>query len=81
MIDFIDPTLKSSVERKKNAEKSFARLSVYILILIIVILTIWVFFSVSNSRIDTKQDNRIDINGNLQSTQVPDRLEPIQNTR
>lgn len=81
MIQFIDPSLKSSDKSKKITEINMGKLVFYLIVLVLVVLIMWMLVSLPQSQIDRKQDDLIHIDSRINSIEVPNRIDPIQNTK
>ena len=70
-MEFIDPSLQSSVERASVDEKQAKSLFWKILVAVAIVFVVWLIYAFYSSKLDTRPTNSIDVN--------PDLLEPKQN--
>ncbi len=79
-MDIIDPALESSVSREEMDKKGFTSIFLQILLLIAIAFAVWIGYSVYSSRLDTRPENQIDINPDLQTPSTGGRRAPISET-
>lgn len=83
MVDFIDPTLRSSNERKRLSREEFQPVFKYLLIFIVIGLIVWVGYSIYVSKLDTRPEDTINIDNSVEDINKyrgNDRLPSIPNT-